>query len=64
MRSKGSPLELEQRLRLAVRRVHDGWSQRDVAAFLGVSERAVGRWAAAHRAKGGDGLRAHRRPAH
>jgi hypothetical protein len=57
MRSKGSAAELEQR-RLAVQRVHDGWLHKDVAAFLGVSERAVGRWVAAHRAHGDDGLQA------
>jgi transposase len=62
MRSKGSASELEQRRRLAVQRVRDGWVQRDVAAFLGVSERAVGRWVAAHRANGDDGLKAHPPP--
>jgi len=46
MRSKGSASELEQRRRLAVQRVAEGWQQKDVAAFLGVSECAVGRWAA------------------
>ena len=58
MRSKGTASELEQRRRLAVRRVAEGWTQRAVAAFLGVSERAVGRWVAAHRAAGADGLTA------
>jgi transposase len=58
LRSKGSAAELEQRRRLAVQRVHDGWLHKDVAAFLGVSERAVGRWGAAHRAHGDDGLQA------
>jgi transposase len=62
MRSKGSAAELEQRRRLAVRRVHEGWKQRDVAAFLGVSERAVGRWVAAERRQGEDGLRARPHP--
>jgi transposase len=62
MRSKGSPLELEQRRRLAVRRVRDGWAQKEVAAFLGVSERAVGRWVAAWRAHGDGGLRAQPHP--
>jgi transposase len=62
MRSKGSAVALEQRLRLAVKRVLDGWTQRDVADFLGVSERAVGRWVAAHRAHGADGLRARPHP--
>jgi transposase len=62
MRSKGSASELEQRRRLAVRRVAEGWKQKDVAAFLGVSERAVGRWLAAHRAAGDDGLKAKPHP--
>lgn len=58
MRSKGTAAELEQRRRLAVQRVAEGWTQRAVAAFLGASERAVGRWVAAHRADGCDGLKA------
>lgn len=62
MRSKGSAHELEQRRLLAVRRIRDGWTQRAVAEFLGVSERAVGRWAAAHRAAGDDGLKAKPHP--
>jgi transposase len=62
MRSKGSAAELEQRRRLAVRRVHEGWKQGDVAAFLGVSGRAVGRWVAAERRHGDDGLRARPHP--
>jgi transposase len=44
---------LEQRRRLAVQRVNEGWKQKDVAAFLGVAQRAVTRWMAAYR-KGGD----------
>jgi transposase len=62
MRTKGSPAEFEQRRRLAVQRVRDGWLQKDVAAFLGVSERSVGRWVAAHRAQGDDGLTARPQP--
>ena len=53
MRSQGTAQELEQRRRLAVQRVNGGWKQTDVAAFLGVTERAVTRWMAAYR-KGGD----------
>ena len=53
MRSQGTAQELEQRRRLAVRRVNEGWKQKDVAAFLGVTERAVTRWMAAFR-RGGD----------
>jgi transposase len=58
MRSKGSSDELEARRRLAVQRVNEGWKQRDVAAFLGVSTRAVNGWVAAHRKAGDDGLKA------
>src|SRR5215831_1539626 len=58
MRSKGSAAELEQRRRLAVQRVREGRTHKDVAAFLGVSERAVGRWVAA----GPDGLKAKPHP--
>jgi transposase len=52
----GSASELEARRRLAVARVNEGWKQKDVAAFLGVSTRAVGKWVAAYRAGGDDGL--------
>jgi transposase len=62
MRSKGTAQELEARRRLAVRRVGEGWTRRQVAAFLGVSERAVGLWVAAHRAAGDDGLKAKPHP--
>jgi len=44
---------LEARRRLAVQRVAEGWKQQDVAAFLGVTERAVNGSVAAHR-KAGD----------
>jgi transposase len=64
MRTKGTAAELEQRRRLAVQRVADGWTQRDVADFLGVSERSVGRWVAAHRVAGEDGLDAQPRVGH
>ena len=56
MRSKGSAQQLEQRRRLAVQRVNEGWKQKDVAAFLGVGQRTVGRWVAAYRSAGDDGL--------
>lgn len=36
--------------------------QKDVAAFLGVSTKAVGDWMAAYRAGGDDGLKAEPRP--
>jgi transposase len=47
---------------LAVQRVLAGWTHEDVADFLRVSERSVGRWLAAHRAAGDDGLRAKAHP--
>ena len=58
MRSNGTAKELEARRRLAVQRVSDGWSQKDVAAFLGVHPVTVGKWVARHRAKGEAGLEA------
>ena len=57
MRPHGSSTELEARRRLAVRRVAEGWKQKDVAAFLGVSLKAVGNWVAAYREHGDDGLK-------
>jgi transposase len=62
MRSKGPAAELERRRRLAVRRVQDGHTQRAVAEFLGVTERTVGRWVAAHRDRGDAGLAARPQP--
>jgi transposase len=62
MRPTGSSTELEARRRLAVRRVAEGWKQKDVAAFLGVTDRAVRGWVAAHRKTGDEGLAAHPHP--
>jgi transposase len=62
MRSKGSAQQLEERRRLAVRRVSEGWTQRQAAEFLGVSERAVGAWVAAWRSQGDEGLKARPHP--
>lgn len=56
MRSQGSAAELEKRRRLAVQRVAEGWTQKAVADFLGVTPRAVGSWVAAHRKSGDAGL--------
>src|ERR671921_632473 len=56
MKTTGSASELEARRRLAVARVNEGWKQKDVAAFLGVSLKAVGKWMAAHREHGDPGL--------
>jgi|SRR4051794_6727598 len=57
MGNRGSASELEARRRLAVARVNEGWKQVDVAAFLGVSTKAVGNWVAAYRERGDDGLK-------
>lgn len=62
METTPSAAELESRRRLAVRRVLDGYSHKDVAAFLGVSTKAVGNRMAAYRARGDDGLAARPRP--
>src|SRR5437763_12253999 len=56
MRTPGTPQELERRRRLAVQRVHDGYCQTAVAAFLDVHPRTVQRWLAAYRAHGDAGL--------
>ncbi len=45
-----------------MQRVAQGWTQKDVAAFLGVSVRAVCGWVAAHRKAGDQGLRANPHP--
>src|SRR4051794_36471708 len=58
MRSIGTPAELERRRRLAVERFHEGYSTAEVAAFLGVTPRAVRLWVAAHREQGALGLAA------
>lgn len=62
MKTTGSASELEARRRLAVTRVNEGWKQKDVAAFLGVSLKAVGKWMAAYREHGDDGLKPRSRP--
>lgn len=46
----------EARRLLAVERVSQGYSQTEVAAFLGVSDRAVRHWMKAYRDRGHDGL--------
>jgi transposase len=50
MRSKGTAAELESRRRLAIERVGQGWTQKDVAEFLGVHHVTVKKWVARHRA--------------
>jgi transposase len=49
--------ELENRRLHAVERVNQGWSQADVARFLGVDPRSVRRWIRAYRHGGPDALR-------
>jgi transposase len=56
MRDTGSPAELEHRRFLAVRRVLEGYSAEEVAAFLGVDPRSVRRWVATYRGQGERGL--------
>jgi transposase len=58
MRSNGTAKELEARRRLAVQRVEDGWTQREVAAFLGVHPVTVAKWMARFRDQGAGGLAA------
>jgi transposase len=62
MRPFGSATELENRRRLAVTRVREGYSQADVARFLGVHPRTVRRWVAEYRDRGDAGLAAHPHP--
>jgi transposase len=58
MRSKGTAAELEARRITAVGRVDNGWTQKDVAAFLGVHTVTVAKWVARHRADKDNGLKA------
>jgi transposase len=58
MATTRSAQELENRRRLAVARVNEGYAQTEVARFLGVNVRSVRRWVAAHRAEGDAGLAA------
>jgi transposase len=46
----------EARRRLAVQRVNEGWSQKDVAAFLGVNPVSVSHWVRVYRAGGEQAL--------
>ncbi len=56
MRTEGSPTALENRRRLAVQRVLEGYSAQEVAEFLGVDASSVRRWVAAFRSRGAEGL--------
>jgi transposase len=57
MRPTGTAAELERRRRLALSKLHDGYTVSEVADFLGVSERAVYLWQAAGK-RGVDGVKA------
>ncbi len=58
MRSHGSPTELEHRRLLAIRRLLEGYSIEEVAAFLEVQQRTVQRWWQTFRQRGWEGLAA------
>lgn len=58
MRSKGTASELEARRRAAVEKLRDGWTQVNVAEFLGVHPVTVAKWMARHRQEGAAGLAA------
>lgn len=55
MRSNGTAQEWEDRRRLAAQRVGDGWSQPEVAAFLGVHPATAAQWMARYRRDGAGG---------
>ena len=56
MRRTGSGEELMRRRHLAVQRVAEGYTQQEVAAFLGVHPGSVSRWVCAHRREGAAAL--------
>lgn len=58
MRTPGSPIELERRRVLALRRFREGHSVDEVAEFLEISARSVRRWVAAYAEQGQFGLKA------
>ena len=58
MRSQGSAPELERRRELAVARVSEGYSQQEVAVFLGVHRGTVSRWVCTARERGTNALKA------
>lgn len=62
MNARLSTEALEYRRRLAVQRVSEGYSQAEVAGFLGVSVGAVCRWVGAYRRHGEGGLTATHSP--
>jgi transposase len=56
MRTNGVRIGRETRRRLAVLRVNEGWSQTDVAAFLGVNPVSVSKWVRDYRTGGESAL--------
>lgn len=62
MRTPGSAEELERRRRLAVDRLREGYTQQQVADFLGVNLRTVRKWWRLYRKQGDDGLDAKLHP--
>jgi transposase len=62
MRTQGTAKELERRRRLAVTRVLEGRTQREVAQFLSVSPGTVSGWMKAYREHGWKGLAAKHHP--
>jgi transposase len=62
MRTKGSAAELEQRRRLAVQRVREGYKPAQVAKFLGIHPASVRRWWRAYQLHNDAGLAAKPHP--
>lgn len=62
MKTSWTAQELEDRRILAVERVNQGYTQAEVAGFLGVDARSVRRWMQAYRQGGCGALRAKPRP--
>lgn len=58
MRPQGTAIELERRRQLAVQRIADEYSTKEVADFLGVDPSSVRRWVAAFHHEGRTGLMA------
>src|SRR5262245_32266108 len=62
MKTTWTVRELANRRKLAVERVNQGYTQAEVATFLGVDVRSVRRWLQAYRQGGFDALLAKPRP--
>jgi transposase len=62
MRARGSAEELERRRRLAIDRLHEGYTQQDVADFLDTNVRSIRRWWQQYRLHGDAGLNAKPQP--